>query len=323
MKQRTEFDQFYRETLKPQLKALDQVRKARIKIIGKIFLGAFGPFILAYLLLRWGILPGSFSVILIILAFVTALYFGYKYFREWNSENYTESFKKKVIAPIVHFISEDLSYYPKRKIPKSDYVKSRLFLKKTDRYSGEDFVEGKIDKTVFHFSELHSQYKSENSKGETTWHTIFRGLFFVADFNKEFEGSTVLLPNNIGGGFSFFKKLWGSNRKEKLVELADPKFMDNFTCYSTDDIEARYILSPALMERLNNFHEKYPKNRVCLSFVDGQVFVAITYHKNLFEPTFFTSVVNKKRIESYFDDIKLTVEIVEDLNLNTRIWTKT
>jgi len=144
----------------------------------------------------------------------------------------------------------------------------------------------------------------------------------VGDFNKDFKGSTVLLPNHMGSGFSFFKKLWGSNRKEKLVELADPEFMDNYTCYSTDDIQARYILSPALMKRLNDFHKKYPNNEVCLSFVDGQIFVAITYNKDLFEPSFFSSVVNKKKVLSYFDDIKLTVEIVEDLNLNTRIWTK-
>jgi len=322
MKERVEFDQFYQETLKPQLRALDEVRKTKIKTIGKIILGIVGPFILAYFISKGLSIAGNFSVLLFLLALIMAIYFGFKFIKKYRRNKYTETFKKQIIAPIVHFISDDLQYYPKREIPRSDYKKSRLFLENTDRYEGEDFVEGQIDKTLIHFSELHTQYKSTNSKGETRWHTIFRGLFFVGDFNKDFKGSTVLLPNHMGSGFSFFKKLWGSNRKEKLVELADPEFMDNYTCYSTDDIQARYILSPALMKRLNDFHKKYPNNEVCLSFVDGQIFVAITYNKDLFEPSFFSSVVNKKKVLSYFDDIKLTVEIVEDLNLNTRIWTK-
>ena len=239
---------------------------------------------------------------------------------------YRKTFKTKVMEPIIRFISDDLKYFPKEKIMKGDFVNSRLFLNRIDRYKGDDYVEGTIDKTKFRFSELHVQYKtsSTDSKGntKTQWHTVFKGLFFIADFNKEFKGSTVLLPNYFGKGLSILKKVFGLNRKEKLVKLEDPEFSKNFNCYSTDDIKARYILSPALMKRISAFKEKYPKNPVFISFVDGKIYIAISYSKDLFEPTYFKSLVNIDTIKTYFEDVKFAVDIVEELNLNTRIWTK-
>jgi len=317
-----EFREFYDQSLKSTLKSLDEIRKNRLRAYLKLSL-----FLLATLLLiivagmqTW--IPGVVKGILILLLVITLFYWIYRIIRVKKKFAYYSEFKSEVIRPIIEFISEELTYYPDRCISQGDYEKSRLFLQDVDSFKGDDLVRGKIDKTELRFSELHTRYKTTGSKGETHWHDIFKGIFFIADFNKDFEGSTILLPNNVGLGFSFFKKIFGLNRKEKLVELADPEFAENFTCYSTDDIKARYILSPALMQRLNKFHKKYPKNKVSLSFVNGKVFVAITYKKDLFEPGYWKSLVSYPKVKSYFDDIKLTVEIVHDLNLNNRIWTK-
>lgn len=322
MRSTDEFKQFYEQKLQPQLENLDKIRKRYLFTTLRFTFYLIAVILLFFIVLSQSWVPGFIKGIWIFVSIGLFIYIVYKLYKTNKNNEYKKLFKGEVIQPIVKFISDDLEYHPKRKIPKSLYRKSRLFLKDTDRFKGDDLIEGKIDKTVFHFSELHTQYKTTGNKGQTHWHDIFKGIFFIADFNKEFEGSTVLLPNQIGGGFSFFKKIFGLNRKEKLVELADPEFTDNFTCYSTDDIKARYILTPALMERLNRFHKKYPDNRVALSFVDGQIFVAISYPHDLFEPSYFKSVVNYDQMQSYFDDIRLVVEIVEDLNLNNRIWTK-
>jgi len=322
MRSTDEFLLFYEQTLKPQLEELDSMRKKYIYSSLRFILSTFGLIVLFIVLLSRPWIPSFVKWGVGICSLALLIYLLYKYYKTNKNNNFLALFKGQVIKPIVKFISTDLDYYPKRKISESLYHKSRLFLKDTDRFGGDDLIEGKIDKTYFHFSELHTQYKTTGSKGETHWHDIFKGIFFIADFNKDFEGSTVLLPNQIGGGFSFFKKIFGLNRKEKLVELADPEFTDNFTCYSTDDIKARYILTPALMQRLNHFQRKYPNNRVSLSFVDGQIFVAISYKHDLFEASYFKSVIDYDRIQSYFDDIRLVVEVVDDLNLNNRIWTK-
>jgi hypothetical protein len=322
MRSAKEFRNFYDLTLHPKLVEVDRLRKLKLKRSIYSLLSVLGLVIFIVIGLSQSWLPGTFKLVWIGIVIVAFIILIYRLNKGASDKSFKSAFKRQAIESIVNFISQDLIYAPKKKIRRGLYEKSRIFLQSIDRYNGDDLIEGEIDKTLFHFSELHTRYKTTNSKGQTTWHDVFKGLFFVADFNKNFDGSTVLVPNSMGGGFTFLKKIFGLNRKEKLVELADPKFTENFTCYSTDDIMARYILTPALMHRLNGFHEKYPNNRVALSFVDGQIFVAISYPKKLFEPSLFRSVVEFSRVKSYFDDIRLVVEIVDDLNLNNRIWTK-
>lgn len=321
-----ELEEFYQQDLVYDLQEIDVIRKKIVKLLLTVFTVLLAVSGASFLLAYFDIVKESDQSILIIgniILIIAGVVYAVLNIRKYR---YKTIFKQKIIKPIVQFISDDLRYYPKRKVSQQDFKNSRLFLKRIDRYKGDDFVEGKIDKTVFHFSEIHAKYKttSTDSKGnkKTKWHTIFKGLFFVADFNKAFEGSTVLMPNYFGGGFSFIKKLAGVTRREKMISLQDPEFTENFNCYSDDDIKARYILSPALMHRINQFKENYPDNPVFISFVDGRIYVAIKYKKDLFEPSYFSSVVRFEKVQEYFEDIKFAVDIVEELNLNTRIWSK-
>ena len=91
--------------------------------------------------------------------------------------------------------------------------------------------------------------------------------------------------------------------------------------YGTDQIEARYILSPALMERILLFGRKAGK-KIYLSFLGSKVFAAIPVQENMFEPKVFSSVLDFNVIAEYYAQLQLGVGIVDELNLNTRIWTK-
>jgi hypothetical protein len=62
--------------------------------------------------------------------------------------------------------------------------------------------------------------------------------------------------------------------------------------------------------------------QVYLSFAASKLHVAIAYKKNLFEPKLFQSVLNMQTMQEYLEDLLLVVSIVEELNLNTRIWSK-
>jgi hypothetical protein len=44
--------------------------------------------------------------------------------------------------------------------------------------------------------------------------------------------------------------------------------------------------------------------------------------KNMFEPKYFSSLSDFSPILDYYNDLAFAAGIVDDLNLNTRIWTK-
>jgi hypothetical protein len=318
MRSQEEFDQFYQNDLKPTLEELEKIRKG---IANKIFLLGGGTIMLSglsYLLFQHIAAP----IIIAIIGIGVTWWLTNK-----PAQNFYSQFKSNVIKTLVHFINPELNYNSLRSISKGTFYESQIFQKGVDRYNGDDYISGIIDKTDIEFSEVHAEYKTTttDSKGrrQTHWHTIFKGLFFSADFNKDFHGETFVLPDFAQGLFGKFGQTlqsWGKSHGE-LVKLEDIEFEKAFVCYSNDQTEARYILSPALMEKI--LHLKTKVNRqIHLSFIASRVYVAISYQKDLFEASIFSKLDQKHKIQEFFNDLNLALGIVEDLNLNTRIWTK-
>ena len=238
-------------------------------------------------------------------------------------KDYRSSFKTSVIQKIITFIDPGLSYSKFGKVSQSLFTMSDIFRQRLDKYTGDDHVSGTLGKTKVEFSELYTSYTVRDSKGRQHEHTVFKGLFFMADFNKHFRTRTVVLPDTAERLFGHVGTLFQSMNKLRgqLIKLEDPEFEKLFAVYSTDQIEARYILSTSLMKRIVDFQKKTGK-RIYLSFVGSKVFAAIPYTKDLFEPRVFRTILHFEPVQEYFRDLQLAIGIVEDLNLNTRIWTK-
>ena len=110
-------------------------------------------------------------------------------------------------------------------------------------------------------------------------------------------------------------------KRDQLIKLEDPEFEKFFVVYGGDQIEARYILSTSLMKRITDFKKKTGE-QIYLSFIRGRVYVAISRSENLFEPSVFKTLLAFSTIQKYFEDLELAIGIVDELNLNTRIWNK-
>jgi hypothetical protein len=148
-------------------------------------------------------------------------------------------------------------------------------------------------------------------------------LFFIADFNKNFSCRVVVLPSDFERLLGFIgRELQSMNVfRDPLIKLDNPEFEKYFVVYGSNQIEARYILTPDLMDRIVDFKKKCDRD-IHLSFVDSKVFVAISYIGPLFEPKILNSLLDFGVIQRYFDDLQLALGMVDDLNLNMRIWTR-
>jgi len=327
MKTTEDLKEFFHCDLGAHLYELEEKRQSIAK---KFWIMTISCILLALLACAVVLLMKYPPAVLIAVAIILILIALGWYFVFINTEKKTfvYEFKRKVIKSIVQFIDENLDYSPTKKVSQSTYMQSTLFKKTPDRYKGEDMVFGRIGNTNLKFSEIHSEYKTEtrNSKGQkqTQWHTIFKGLFFVADFNRNFHGTTVILPDLAEKMFGFLGKTlqkWNLSRDE-LIKLEDPEFEKLFVVYGTDQIEARYLLTTTMMERLTEFHKKAKKStgkNIFISFTGNKIFIAIACTKNLFEPRIFKSNNDFNLIREYFESMQLAVGIVEELNLNPQM----
>ena len=326
MKTKIEFKRFLDTQLFPKLIALDEDRKYLLK---KYLIPVAIFVVLAVLSFVVFMLIQGSSQIPLVAMFIFVIIAVIFYFSGKSEINlYKYRFKTEIIGKLVSFIDESLKYVPNAGILEHEYLMSNLFLKDPDRFHSEDLVQGKLGKTEIKFSEVHSEYKTQttDSKGvsKTEWHTIFKGIFFIADFNKEFITNTVILPDiaeKFFGSFlgSKFQKMNFS--RGQLIKLENPEFEKEFAVYGNDQIEARYILTPDLMERILKF-KKESKKELYISFLASKMYVAIPYKENLFEPKYFKTIIDKQMIIKYFEILQLVTGIVEEFNLNTRIWGK-
>ena len=132
--------------------------------------------------------------------------------------------------------------------------------------------------------------------------------------NKNFKGRTVVLEDK--GILNVFKHISGLER----VKLEDIQFEKLFEVYASDQIEARYLLTTAFMERILKLRDLYQGKSIQFSFKDNQLLVAIPTKQDMFEAcSFFKSNVNKKKIDRVFDQFYAVFSIVDILKLNQNI----
>jgi len=241
--------------------------------------------------------------------------------------NYRHGFKQRIISAALKSIDGRMELDYENGLSERDFIFSQLFTQKPDRYTSQDQIFGTAGKTKFSFSEVHAEYKTEtrtkNGKQEH-WHTILKGIVFCADFNKHFNGITIVRPkdfgNAIGAWISDNIPIFSSSDND-LVKLENPDFEKTFVTYSSDQVEARYILTPGMMERLCELNSK-SKYAVSLSFIDTRLYIAFPLDKDYFEPPIFKSLLDLSSVTEDLELIKFMYDIIQELDLNTRIWGK-
>lgn len=323
-------DEAFRKFYEAELAgSLDEIRRIRTQHARSSKRAAF---VILIIFLILGVLlfaaPEDFSLLVLlglggcVVAWIICLfcYFG--------GGKEKRAFKEIVVPQIIKFFDPSLEFHPDRMVPSKLYDLSGLFAQEWDDYDGEDFVSGFYKGVEVMFSELKTEYETESTDDEgnttRTTHTIFDGVFFVADFHKDFKYRTYVLPDVAE---KYFGKLLGGFFQKcnvfqsgKLIKLENVEFEREFAVYADDPVEARYILSPLLMERLLVLRKRF----ACplqIAFVDSCMFIAISTKEDFFE---LSSLKNFDITvaEHCKNELEMFLKIVEELNLDRRIWSK-
>ncbi|MFW5725946.1 MAG: hypothetical protein ACOCX0_05820, partial [Bacteroidota bacterium] len=156
-----DFRNFFDQQMMPDIVMLDQRRKKvlrRSTIVVVLMVVLLAILIGLYHSMGPGgqgnVAPWAIAGAVIVVAGVVALSW-------WASDkSFRKDFKHQVIERIVKFIGPDLVYEPKNYVGSDSFERSRIFLRSVDRYTGDDMIRGKLDKTEIWFSEVKAEYKT-------------------------------------------------------------------------------------------------------------------------------------------------------------------
>ena len=284
------------------LSDLDELEKERLAMGKKAFKMIVYGFLGA--IVTGGILASLHLGNLFFFLLIGGVFYLGKTISELKKE-LTLNFKEKVVGVIVKSYGLNFNAYSGLKL--DDFFK--IYDVYVNRHNAEDMIYGQIDNTQFKLCDF---YAAKEVKGEknTTTTVKFQGILLKAEFKKELNATIYVCD----------KKRTSDLRSDgEQATMDNPKFNELFKTYTTDQIAARYALTPKLMENLSRLRTKFnaPLSAV---FLKNEIYIAIDLRKDSFEPDLKKPINSNESVQNYISSISDFSQIMHDLELNKNIW---
>lgn len=180
-----------------------------------------------------------------------------------------------------------------------------------NRVSYDDSFTGIYKDINYEICETSFYYKTGTGKNSST-RTVFKGVMIKLDMNKSFTGNTVIRPDTL--------KHASPAANLKHTTLEDVVFEKKFDVFTDDEVEARYLITPSFMERLNNMKTAFSADRVSCAFYDKYLLVGLHTSKDLFSIGSLKEPVNDgKQFFTMFEEILSIIKLIDHFKLNQKI----
>ncbi len=268
------------------------------------------------------------SVLYFVLGFViiTFLYsFGMSRYAKKKlegTEDYTQ-LKKNIFGKLVHYISPDFQYIENGHIGIGDLLSSYLFRQERYNVTGGDQIVGWYNGIPFQSCNLTVTFRPTIRGEKEPDDVAFYGNYFVARSPKTFEHPIIIHPVK-----SFFGTINDNeirtylNQGGERIRLEDPEFQKLFEVYCDDQITARYVLTPAFMERLKKLNERY-KGQVYIAINSDNIVIATNRGNILSKANYSPAAMLFQKIdltfvEDVYEELIEQLQMIDTLELNRK-----
>lgn len=142
--------------------------------------------------------------------------------------------------------------------------------------------------------------------------TVFDGLLCRFDYPKK-TSTQIAIQSRHSIASDVFNSVFKSSDR---VKLEDSVFEATFDVFSTNQVAARYILTPMVMERLIALEQLHNGLRVI--FRDSEVLLAIPDGSDLFNPGKFILPLDRGMVQQFHKDVTIMYSLHEALNLDAK-----
>lgn len=329
-----EFENFYRQKIEPIITPFEQ-KRASLELQRKIALVITVTIVIMLGSIWGGVLSanGMFITIVIVVAIIAGLW-------QCNADiKFNKTFKKEVTSKILTVFGNLYFSDKKNSVPYGDIQRWGLFPSSTDK-SDDDVIVGLHNGCNFLINEcnlFHREYRNRNGRSHLEHVTDFNGLLIKIQMKKKFTGQTIV-------------GVKGKIKKQRMFEevnLESVTFMINRKIYSTDQIEARYLLTTAFMDRLEKLGDKFNYSTVdgrtltdeeysaritassligerdtydvSAAFVGGFVYLFVPTRKDFFEIDMKHSLLDSEQFYRIYNEINSILDIIDFLKLDKNL----
>ncbi len=311
------FAPHYEQYIRPNIQVFEEKRIKALQTLRKRTLLA----ILIFIVCIAAVIAIAYAEIvspklLIFLAIGTAMLLGMWCYLP--TKKYKSEIKEKIFPNIFSFFGEDYQYSEKAQLS-IESLKPSGIIPSYDKEHTEDYIKGSYKDVVLELIEAKLSSSSgtgANRTGADRRTTVhFKGIIILLSMNKKFSGKTIVRRD----AGKFYNWVIDKVSKMEKVALEDPVFEKKFEVYSSDQVEARYLLTTSFMERLLELSALFGDFGLECSFYGDKLLLMIPSPKNhfetssIFQPVAFTDDVN-----TTLKEMLMIFQIIDILKLHQR-----
>lgn len=244
--------------------------------------------------------------------FAAVLVFGLSWWATRPIAKYKETVKEKMFPLIFEYFGKDFFYQSVSSLHVSDLESSGIIPSYHDEKT-DDYIRGSYKGVGLEMVEARLTKEVGSNKSRRTVE-VFKGIFVVLETNKKFKGKTLVKQDR-----GFFNGIVNAFQSLDRVKLEDPEFEEIFEVFSSDQVEARYLLTTSFMDRLKKLSELFDAKWVQGSFYDKKLLLMIPLKKDyfelssIFEPATFVDDINR-----ILEEMNTIFGIIDTLKLDEK-----
>lgn len=301
---------YYDSSIAPLCRKFENQRVSALKMARKRLYLGFAIYLGALLFALPWMRPGAeFAPFTWMLALMLA-------FMVWRigctpMRQYSGAVQSEIYPLIFRFFGPDFVFSKRQDLGLRRFKDARI-LPSYDKAEFDDGVQGSYRGVEILINEVHLLREQRDKDNRTQHVTAFKGLTISLSSHKPFKGHTVAIRAR-GAITNFFSDSHGGLER---VRLEDPRFEKQFDVFSTDQIEARVLLTTAFMERMLDLANFF-QSRIQCAFYRDRLLITLESNKNRFEQA---SIFNGATFEYEFSQINAEMKqlfaIIELLKLH-------
>lgn len=177
-----------------------------------------------------------------------------------------------------------------------------------DRQRFSDGLVGRYHEMDWKLFHAHLERRSTDNKGRTRYTTVFNGILIKVDLTRAHDTDVLILRDQ-----GWFNGLRGLGGDWKRAGLGEGRFERAFEVYTKDQVEARVLLTPPVMEGLLDLEEAWHGKKLRAAFVGQQLLIAVGSGRILQMKDFDRSFMDSSRITDFVREIRSIEELIDVL----------
>lgn len=175
-----------------------------------------------------------------------------------------------------------------------------------NRQSWEDEVIGSRHGADFVLCEAHLKKVTRGKRKRVR--TVFHGQLLLIDYHKQFFGETVIKRDA-----GVFNRLMKPGKEFQNVGLVSSRFEKAFEAWSTDQVEARELLDPLVLERFEELERLFDGAKFRAAFSRGKLYVVLETGDKLNMGSMFNPLDRSDRVEAILKEFDLIFDLIDVL----------